>query len=430
MRIQLNPQIMKTLSSHSLCRVSPLLCVAAFSIAAVLLLSPRVGNAQPQTALTPSQAWEKIRAADEQLTAVHAVWRREMVFPPQPQLDVEKQVQRAVAAAQQKGENQDDVKQIAEVVRQFAREDKIGHSHTSTLDFYRIGRVIKCEVYTPSPQDPKSSHAVDYFDGKTSVYIPLRVDGEKTNRAGVASREPQEILSRSAFNWLLPKFLVGVPFADSTSSFNPAFTQKDVILDGDKRQIVLERKAALDPQSPKNADPDIHHVTFSTSDYRPRQYDLLTVKRDKIGAVQIGSYQEVRDGAMFPSKVVVTTPAFTATYTLVKSNFNQEVDPSSVLLPPEIRLSDARFGADKSVTYRVTDGVVPSDAKIRKMLGEKAQKETALTNAEKEVNTEKAGFQESSPNARTPVPPLTAIPGLGFIALGGLMLLRTRRKDS
>jgi len=134
--------------------------------------------------------------------------------------------------------------------------------------------------------------------------------------------------------------------------------------------------------------------------------------------VSIEDYRKYRDGVWFPSKVTVTEPTSTTVYTLVKAAFNEDVDPMELRLPADIDVADTRFGVgDKIAEYKLTDGVIPSDDKVRQMLHLDKEATAAQDKASREAKSE------------SPTSPIAPATGLMFMAMGSMMWVRSRKED-
>ena len=98
-------------------------------------------------------------------------------------------------------------------------------------------------------------------------------------------------------------------------------------------------------------------------------------------------------GVALPSKVILGHRASDKpggskqSYTLQSVKINEEVDPSSVLLPRGVALTDYRFGEEQGVPYVIKDGLLLSDEQVKQLLGERSQTKAAgLAPSQQTVN--------------------------------------------
>lgn len=110
-------------------------------------------------------------------------------------------------------------------------------------------------------------------------------------------------------------------------------------------------------------------------------------------------------------------------YTLQSAIFNEAVDPLEVRLPAGIRISDARFGSDQLVSYQPKNGVLPTDAEVRNLLGERQERDKASDEAQSDKNVK---GQVAQPVALR----FTSAIGLVFIMLGCMMWVRSNKNGN
>jgi len=368
---------------------------------------------------------QKLQKANSTISACHVVWNRVQRLAPNPAADPEKWSAQALASAQQQGRTQIQALQEAQGEKEAAVRTQQGFAITSTLDFVRIGNSVLC---TSDYLDPiyKDRH-IEFSNGTEFLFASLKVKGQDVPKDATLSRDSGEALKMSAYGYQLARTLLGVPLDQNLTPSNPVLASEEFSLRQDPNgDVVAEREARI--VAGHSQKPDA--ITFSTENLHPTRVETysiaaefdgqkLTMTRDKLETtVIVSGYKQYENGIWFPSKVMVKTPTMTTDYTLVDAKFNSQVDPADLLLPIGLRVADARFGyGSKLAIYKVSDGKLPTDEQVKAMIASDAQAKQA-----------KAGdAKQTSVSDRAP---MASIGGLGFIALGSLMLVRSRRKQS
>ena len=66
-------------------------------------------------------------------------------------------------------------------------------------------------------------------------------------------------------------------------------------------------------------------------------------------------FKEYAGGLWFPSRIARSSSTETYEYTLIEVQFNDDVDPMGLTLPPDLYVSDTRFGGGRdTVVYTTT----------------------------------------------------------------------------
>ena len=127
-------------------------------------------------------------------------------------------------------------------------------------------------------------------------------------------------------------------------------------------------------------------------------------------------YKQYENGIWFPSELDERFgERQTTRFTLKSVKFNDDVDPAGLLLPAGANLRDERFG--EVTSYRITDGSLPSDEKVRKMLGDERAANKAMDQAQ---NTSK----------RPSLAMIAPIAGLFLMAMSCVLWIRSGKKES
>lgn len=377
----------------------------------------------PASRVVPPSLWNELLPVRSRMTACHVVWKRVQRINPNPQANPQERASRALAVARKQGLSQEEVQQQVEAERQDALISKQGRVINSTLDFTRIGNTILCRIEYPN----YGGQAVEFSNGTDSLFVQTQVKGQRVSADGALFRNPEEVLKFSANGYQVARFLTGIPVDQQFSVSNPAASEKDSSLrissNGD---VVLERDPRYEGNQLLNPDA----MTFNRQEFFPvsasKFMTLLVVsnkgvkeqKGDLSFHVLASGYKKYFSGLWFPSKVTVTSAVGNREYSLVKAEFNDQVDPAALKLPPSLRVADFRFGhGSEEVNYLIKDGKIPSDEYVK-----------SLIKTDKQATQAKAKDSEDATRVETSASPFIPTFGLGFIMLGGLMLLGGNRK--
>lgn len=383
-----------------------------------MLQSQNAVSAQNYPDTSSEKLWQQLQDADTRIHSCRVTWRRVLSVKANPKLNVEKRIAQAAEHVRLTGGSEKDVHAAAEKARQLAQEDVAGRQVISNLSFVRDGSTVRCEIETNfgggGKTPPKRTKTFDFYDGKNSISGEQEVLGVKVPLNAYLVRDEKEVLSRSAATWQTPRFLIGLPLAQKLTNINPPFSPQDTSWQpGPANTLVLEKKNKPETGISGIEYPGVLRLTVSKEHFRPVSYELTNLLYEEeggkvMGRVDISGYQRYADDIWFPSKVTVSTSAYSMDYTLVQVAFNEAVDPMEVRLPAGMRIADARFGEKKTVIYQLKNGLLPSDDEVRHMLGEKVEKGKAESNA-KAANLEIGSKKGLTLFSSLPVTPIIGI---------------------
>ena len=392
--------------------------VIRLSIVSLLALTSLSLSAEAQLGakISPSisvQDVEKTLNSSKKIRSCHVIWKCVTHQLPLTDVNPEQRMARTLAWAKLNNFSAEQAQKMAEMERARAQRDIQGYTDVAVLNFVRVGNRVLSNVSSTESGD----EGIDFFDGHNSLFGWTKISGKKVPVSATVVNDPKEVLSHSATREQEARFLLGVPLNEGFSESNPAFTQRNTTWTQEKKGVVtLESSDNL-------ADP----LDFSEAYEYPISYKVFdreylvkdgerTPIREKTGLKIVAeNFRKYQDGIWFPSEVNVTTPTDVTEYSLVKAEFNDEVDPIALRLPVGIRVADKRFGEDKILVYTPKDGQLPDDSEFRKMLGLKANEEVARGVEQKEL-LQPFGTQTSQ----------SAIPLLGLLSIGFGVVLWSR----
>ncbi len=397
----------------------------AFSVLAISAGSTLfIADAQEPENVQSSAPWEKISQVDARISASRTSWDAVFSTPTGPTMSkqqVDQQVKWAEEKARQAGESEANVKQVGQVARKTLEGRGKRFSTHTQLNFVRVGNIIRSEINFVEAK----TRAVEMYDGRNSVFVETMVNGVEYPPRGYLRREVNEILSHSAPTWQTARFLTGIPLAQELSPLNPAFSPKDTILrEGEGNTLILEKRTNPIAGKVGIEFSALLRITLSKEHLRPLSYEMINLlnkgeEKGKSGRVDVSGYKRYANAIWFPSKIVVTTPAFRDEYNLIKAEFNESVDPLELRLPPNTSIADSRFGPSvRAIRYKPKNGEIPTDNEVRKMLGLKEEKDQVTEQAE---NQQETGGQKQ-------VVSMSFAPGLGLLCLAFGVFLWTRAK--
>lgn len=257
--------------------------------------------------------------------------------------------------------------------------------------------------------------AIDFYDGQNAVAI---LGFDKENPApgelpsqGTLTRDAKQILQYSAPHFGDLLFLVGHPV---TEQFTP---DNSTLRDGPNDTVILERN--ITDELPK-----IMRLTLSKKTWRPVMLDDINQANHKVMVHYAASEFKSYPGAtQFSGKVTITTLAGNGTvvhtedYQVIKAAFNKAANLTELRVSPGTNIEDARFGGRNTVGYTLnTQGVLPTDARIRELLKEEGK----VIEAKAEDQTSK-----TTPNAQS-----TVALALGlFLMVGGVGLWKKSQDE-
>ena len=397
-------------------------------VAGGLLVSASVTQAQqtPVQAVAPAQ-FQKLIAANSNITACHVVWKRVQRLKPMASVDPDKVQSRAVSNALEQGKSEEQAQLAGQSARRDAVRRKEGQTINSIDDFVRIGTSVLSKIEHPDPS--YRNRSLEFSDGKNSLYADVQVKGKLNNpTTGEITSNPEDVLRMSTGGNHTARLLLGIPLNQDFGTSNPALSAKATSLsllpNGD---VSVERAGRFENNESQDADV----FTFDAKNLRLSSYDRFTlnavVKKDRsvelnkgelYTSVSATGYKQYADGIWFPSKVVMTWPDSSSEYTLVSAKFNEDVDASELKLP-FVNVTDFRFGSGpKAVVYNVESGKLPSDEQVKALI-----KDDAVAMVAKQ-----AASREAPQDPKLAVLPVAA--GLAFMSFGGWLLSINRRKKA
>lgn len=274
---------------------------------------------------------------------------------------------------------------------------KNGYSQTDILSLVRDGSKIKVNI-SASPKDAQKRPAdaqktsyIDFFDGINAISI---VKSDKLI-TGDLSRREERVLDRS-FNKDIDKLVFhGQPLSS-------LFSRKDARIEKIGEDVRISQLKTPGDMSYQDV------LTADSKTKLPSSFVRINTLNNKpVYKYTFSQWKKVSESFWLPEKVTFDGAA-QVEYTLLKAEQGSTVDPSELKLPPRIDFMDARFGPDQAVAYIVRDGEIPSDAQVKKLLGEKKQN-VAAKGAEQTANQT----------------PLVMLAGLCLLCTGGLLWKRS-----
>ena len=337
--------------------------------------------AMPIEAPSTAQAaqWEKLAQVNAPIEACHVVWRRVQRIAAQPDNDPERQAQGMMESARKQGMSEAEVKKLGVSERKFALESRKERVMESTLDFVRIGNAVLCNVNMPAPE--YQLDYIEYSDGVDSLHAQTAIKGKPDKYPGTAlQRNSDEVLRLSAGGIHRARFLVGFALDQNFGPHNPKLSSKDaklqILPDGTWR---VERAAHI--VNKRWAEPN--ELSFGGNGTYLKSYEefgiSMVADKGKATMNKAGSQQKIvasdfkqyPGGIWFPSKITAKSGNMTTQYTLIEAQFNENVDPNGLLLPPNLRVTDLRFGdkGGNTPVYTTTDGLLPTDEQVQAKMG-------------------------------------------------------------
>ena len=295
-----------------------------------------------------------------------------------PEADPDAWAKTALESARKEGLSETQAQELAQSERREALISQKGRLIESTLDFVRIGDTVLCNTNYFTPD--YNSDTLEYSNGVDSLSAQTRVHGKMVTPTGTLMRDPDEVLRLSAGSDQMARLLLGIPLNQSFGPRNPTLWEKDASLqkspDGN---WIVERPGRIEDR--RSQDPD--RLIFGGQGTYLRGYqrfDLHMTLADKKVTMSKGplqssviasGFKEHPGGIWFPSKVVFSTPNLTWEYTLIQAQFNDDVDPNGLALPPNLRVADARFGLGRNniVIYQTSDGTLLDDEEVKARMG-------------------------------------------------------------
>ncbi|RYX80865.1 hypothetical protein EON83_26630 [bacterium] len=351
-------------------------------LAGCLLCAP-LAQAVAQTTKVPvpssSPQWEKLLAANSRITAAHVVWKRwRHIAPANNDKEADKWEAVVVAAARKRGLSEAEAKKEGKAARQDVAHT--AQTLQTQLDFTRVGSSVLC---TTDYFDGRNIRTIEFSDGTDDLSIQSTTGAAKKNLDGTLFREVDEVLGHSVKGFQLLRLLTGLPLNERFSESNPIASEKDSTLvtlpGGDvamQRMLHTEKRGQVEEM----LGPD--EVVFEKEQLYPVSASsfgiAMNFKNGKMIANRgprrfhavASDYKQYPGGIWFPSKITVTNFMGTSDFVLDKAEFNEQVDASKVLLPPNLRVADVRFGTEP-INYTIKDGKIPSDEYVKSLLKKK-----------------------------------------------------------
>ena len=362
-----------------------------------------VSVAQEKTDINSVTIGQELLQSNSDILSCHVIWKRVIRSFPVTDIDPTQRKESMLAWAKQNGMSDSKAQKVAEISEKHAKELLKGSVKTSTLDFTRKGNNVLAKISYPDTGD----NAIEYFDGVNSVFGWTQDTTDRASSSAILVRNSDEVLSHSARRSEEARFLLGIPLTQQFSDYNPAVKPQDIrlhtALDGGVRMKISD--APYREFTFSKAHNSLASFRVDSSVYSDQSQKTLLPESKDAPDIVAQDFREYGKGVWFPSSVTYNTSYATTEYTLIKAEFNDEVDPAGLRLPAGIRITDRRFGADtEPLVYSPKDGQLPSDAEAKKMLGLKADEDVSKT---------KAGAQAG----KLPVSK-AALPLLGLLCIG------------
>ncbi len=319
--------------------------------------------------------WEKLSQVNAEAKSIHVVWHCVRRLKARPDADPEARAQSMMKWAREKGMNEKKVAELGEVERKFVLSSQKERVIETTFDFVRIGNSVLCNAVYPAPE--YSQRFIEFSDGIDSIHAINEFEGEIRRPSASLVRDPKEILYMSAVGPQVARLMLAIPFDQEFGPNNPVLSREKAKLsqpaDGNwlvERQTRDEGSKILAPNT----------LTFGGDSAYFSGYEELSIKSitlDKDRKIEkidyepshsiVGSqFKQYADGIWFPSRIVRTSPNETYEYRLVEAQFNDDVNPIGLMLPPDLRVTDTRFGRGRElVVYKTTQGRLMTDEEVR-----------------------------------------------------------------
>ena len=311
---------------------------------------------------TQAAQWDKLQRVNAAAKSVHVVWhcvRKIKAQPARSEKDVESQAQNMMKSARERGLGEEKVAQLGDVVRKTALDFQKERIIETTFDFVRIGNAVLCNAVYPAPE--LSGRFIEFSDGINSIHATNEFRGEIRAPSGFVTRDPEGILYMSAVGPQVARLMLAIPFDQEFGPDNPILWRKDAKLrqsaDGD---WLVERQFRESGQT-KFLAPNT--LTFGGDGAYLSSFEDLIIKSVRVsgegkdqkiekvdyesGHKIVGSeFKQYAGGIWFPSRIARTSPNESYEYTLIEVQFNDDVNPFGLTLPPDLRVTDARLIAD------------------------------------------------------------------------------------
>ena len=356
-----------------------LLAVAAVAggLCAVPARAQLAATAAPDVQATDAAAqWEKLQRVNSAAQSIHVVWHCVRRLKAQPDTDPEARAQAMMKAARERGLDEGKVAQMGDVARKSALDSQKERVIETTFDFVRIGNSVLCNAVYPAPE--LSQRFIEFSDGTDAIHAINEFQGEIRRPSGVLMRDPKEILYMSAVGPQVARLLLAIPFDQEFGPSNPVLSPKEAKLRQSKDgEWLVERDAR--PVKNELQAPDT--LTFGSHGAYLLGYEELAIKSIVLGKDQkiekidyesahkiVGSeFKQYADGIWFPSRIVRSSPNETYEYSLIEVRFNDDVNPLGLTLPPDLRVTDTRFGKGlNAAVYTTTEGRLMTDEEVKR----------------------------------------------------------------
>ena len=364
--------------------------IAVAAVAGGLSVAPAraqlAATAAPAVQATDAAAqWEKLQRVNSAAQSIHVVWHCVRRLKARPDANPEAQAQAAMKAAREDGLDEKKVAQFGEMARKYALSSQKERVIETTFDFVRIGNSVLCNAVYPAPE--LSERFIEFSDGTDAIHATNEFQGEIRRPSGVLMRDPEEILYMSAVGPQVARLMLAIPFDQEFGPSNPVLSPKEAKLrqspDGD---WLIERQTRDNDEQKKFLAPNT--LTFGGDGAYLASYEELLVKSvtmsgtgkdQKIEKIEtesahkiVGSeFKQYADGIWFPSRIVRTSPNETYEYSLIEVQFNDDVNPLGLTLPPDLRVTDTRFGKGlNAAVYTTTEGRLMTDEEVKRNMRE------------------------------------------------------------
>ena len=352
---------------------------SGFSVVAARAQLP--ATAAPVVSATDETAqWEKLQRVNSAVRSIHVVWHCVRKIKARPDADPDARAEAMMKAARERGLNEEKVAQLGDAVRKSALDSQKERVIETTFDFVRISNSVLCNAVYPAPE--YSERFIEFSDGTDAIHATNEFQGEIRRPSGVLLRDPQEILYMSAAGPQVARLMLAIPFDQEFGPNNPVLSQNDAklrqIKDGEwlvERQTHEQQKTVLAPNT----------LTFGgdgayLAGYEEFSIKSITLNKDRkiekidqesAHKIVASEFKEYTGGLWFPSHITRSSPTETYEYDLIEVQFNDDVDPMGLTLPPNLRVTDTRFGKGlNTAVYTTTEGRLMTDEEVkRNMLG-------------------------------------------------------------
>ncbi len=325
---------------------------------------------------------KELEQANSKIEACHVVWKRVLRIAPlsAEDADPEKWAASALKQAREAGETEEKAQELAAMERREALRSQKGREIEFLFDYTRVANRVLC-ITEQFPSPTQQSKTLEYFDGTNFMRADLEFDHKVLSyQRGEVRRHTEDVVSYSVGGEQVMRLLLGFALDQEFGPRNPRLTDKNSTLKDERPGLfsVVQEPYLRDTGSNTKTWTRFNVFNFdkqrlslqSIENYDSNLIFLdkkITFKRGDISSLLTASdYKQYEGGIWYPSKITVKSNNITQEYSLVEAQFNDEVKPSSVLLPADILITDGRFGFGfDAVEYYADDGFLLSDEQVK-----------------------------------------------------------------